>query len=219
MSEHTVKQGDCLLSIGKKYGLAWKKIWEHPNNAELKNKRKNPGTLYPGDVLYIPEKNEKLVVRSSVRSGKRHRFQPQTGVQPAKLRLRLLIDDEPRANEKYTLEIDGELLETEEGTNVFTTDEDGRLEHVISPDVRSGKLIVGENKDEYILNIGYLDPIDEISGIQDRLNNLGFDCGKVDGIDGLKTKAAVKSFQEKYEISENGPGTQTQKKLYEIHGI
>lgn len=36
---------------------------------------------------------------------------------------------------------------------------------------------------------------DEVKELQTQLNKLGFDCGAVDGIFGIKTLAAVKSFQ------------------------
>lgn len=206
MPNYTVKQGDCLSSIAQKYGLFWKKVYEHPKNADFRKKRPNPNIIYPGDVVFVPDKEEK---KESGATGKRHRFRVK-GV-PAKLRLRLLIEDEPRANEEYTLEVDDKTFSG-------TTDADGRLEHFIPPNAEKGKLIVGENKDEYALNIGHLDPIDEISGIQARLNNLGFDCGKVDGINGPKTKAAMKCFQEKHGLTIDGiPGTQTQAKLREVY--
>ncbi|MGB9698788.1 MAG: LysM peptidoglycan-binding domain-containing protein [Thermodesulfobacteriota bacterium] len=55
MPEYTVKQGDCLSSIGEKYGIFWEKIWNQPKNDKLKEKRKNPNILYPGDVIFIPD--------------------------------------------------------------------------------------------------------------------------------------------------------------------
>jgi peptidoglycan hydrolase-like protein with peptidoglycan-binding domain len=35
-----------------------------------------------------------------------------------------------------------------------------------------------------------------VSGIQARLNNLGYNCGKVDGIFGKKTRAALNLFRK-----------------------
>lgn len=40
--------------------------------------------------------------------------------------------------------------------------------------------------------------------IQERLNNLGYDCGSVDGIFGGKTETAVKACQEAHELQADG---------------
>jgi hypothetical protein len=68
-----------------------------------------------------------------------------------------------RTNEPYTLEIDGNLVNG-------TTDEHGRIEEPIPPDARRGVLLVGEPPDEHILNLGHIDPIEEISGVQECRN-------------------------------------------------
>lgn len=40
--------------------------------------------------------------------------------------------------------------------------------------------------------------------IQINLNFLGFNCGKVDGKIGLKTRSAIKSFQKSFELTRTG---------------
>ena len=55
---HKVVQGEHLFGIARKYGFPdWKKIWNHGQNAELKELRKNPNVLFPGDELLFPIPN------------------------------------------------------------------------------------------------------------------------------------------------------------------
>ncbi len=61
----------------------------------------------------------------------------------------------------------------------------------------------------WTLALGHLDPVDENEGVQARLNNLGFYCGKVDGIIGPHTAAALKSFQRKMGLPDTGRADQT----------
>jgi len=71
----------------------------------------------------------------------------------------------------------------------------------------------------WTLVIGHLDPVEEISGVQARLHNLGFDPGPIDGIKGSLTGAAVKRFQETFGLAVDGiAGPRTQAKLKEEHG-
>ncbi len=79
------------------------------------------------------------------------------------------------------------------------------------------------------LQIGRLNPIKEkapgtrcISGVQQRLNNLALNSGPVDGILGPNTKAAIKAFQDLYQIKvakgyEGTPDGLTQDKLSAVH--
>lgn len=207
MAKHTVRQGECLGSIAFENGLFWETLWNHPENAGLKQKRKNPNILLPGDEVFIPVREEKT---ETCATEKKHRFRLK-GV-PAKLRLRLLEDDKPSTNIPYTLDIDGELFSG-------TTDAEGRLEHSIPPNAQKGKLVIGDSQDEYLLDFGHLDPISEVTGIQARLNNLGFGCGNIDGIVGPKTEASLRLFQEKNGLELTGQANQqTLDKLKEAHG-
>lgn len=204
---HIVRQGECIESIAFEKGFFWKTIWNDSQNKKLNQVRKNPNTLFAGDKVYVPEKRQKQLPCATEQ---RHRFK-RKGV-PSMLRLQLLDEDKPRANESYVLEIDGEL-------SSGTTDADGRLERAIPAKAKKGKLRLGEEQDEYVFDLGHIDPIDEITGIQARLNNLGFNVGPVDGINGPETKDAIRDFQGKYGLTVDGvAGPQTQAKLKEVHG-
>jgi N-acetyl-anhydromuramyl-L-alanine amidase AmpD len=50
--------------------------------------------------------------------------------------------------------------------------------------------------------------------LQEKLNKLGYDCGKVDGIIGPKTTLAIKNFQRDFQLIVDGiPGPQTRRRL------
>jgi LysM domain len=84
---HTVVQGEHLSSIARKYGFSsYKTIWDHGQNAELKKKRQNPNVIFPGDLLFIPDKGEKEESRSTE---KRHHFK----LKAEKPKLRLFLED------------------------------------------------------------------------------------------------------------------------------
>ncbi|MDI7259574.1 MAG: peptidoglycan-binding protein [Thermodesulfobacteriota bacterium] len=207
MPQYTIKEGECLSSIAQRHGLFWKKIWDHPNNSDLKRRRKDPNILYPGDVVFIPEKEEK---QENGSTEQRHHFRKK-GV-PAKVRLRLMRNDQPRANESYVLEVDGIFF-------AGTTDADGKLEQSIPPNAKKGKLFIGKKREEYILNLGHMDPLNELIGIQKRLNNLGFHCGPANGVLGPRTTNAFKAFQKKHHLTESGEADEaTKNKLTEIYG-
>lgn len=45
---------------------------------------------------------------------------------------------------------------------------------------------------------------EEVRQLQEKLNQLGFDCGKADGIFGPKTQKAVKQFQKTFLLTQDG---------------
>jgi peptidoglycan hydrolase-like protein with peptidoglycan-binding domain len=126
-------------------------------------------------------------------------------------------DDKPFANFRYELKVDRQTFEGH-------TDQDGKLEQEIPAEAKDGAVILyksgGDNDIAAIipLNFGHLNPVEDITGLQSRLNNLGFECGKADGILGPKTKAALSEFQRKHELPETGePDPSTREKLRRIH--
>lgn len=205
--DYIVGLGECMDSIAFDHGFFKDTLWNDPANAELKRVRKDPNILLAGDRVTIPPLRKK---EESGATEKRHRF-CRKGV-PCKLQLRLCREGDPRGNESYRLVIDGVILF--EGQ----TDGNGKIKHSIPPDAKIGRLMLQQGKEEYFLQLGHLDPVDQITGMQERLNNLGFNCGEVDGICGTRTRNAIARFQRHYDLKVDGiSGPKTQAKMKEVY--
>jgi hypothetical protein len=191
MPEYRVRQGECILSIAEKTGFFWRDIWEHPENNGLRKRKREPGTLHPGDVVYIPEHRIKY---ENGATDQLHRFRKRGT--PARVRLRLMENDKPRAGEHYLLDVDGALFQG-------TTDNDGIIECSIAPDAKEARLVLDEDE-EYVFELGCLDPVSETTGQQARLEQLGFTCGAAEGDVGLQSEDAVRNFQHTQRLHESG---------------
>jgi hypothetical protein len=212
-SEHIVKDGEYLSSIAAEYGFSkYTTIWDHPNNSELKAKRKNPSVLFPGDKVYIPDHEIKTV---SAPTEKRHTF--QVSRLPVKLRIVITGEDgAPLANAAFQLTIEGK-------TSKVKTNGDGCLVQEIPSTSHSGSLVMEENgaptNFEIPLKIGYLHPVEEISGIQARLKNLGYYAGEIDDGDETEIRSAIEEFQCDHGLTPDGQcNAALQAKLKEVHG-
>lgn len=213
MSEVTmyeVQQGDCVLNIAENAGLLWKTVWSHPENAKLRELRKNPNVLMPGDILAVPRKTLKEVNKST---DAKHRF-VKKGT-PAKVKLRFLQEDKPRAGISYIFKVDGDSFEGK-------TDSEGYVSVPIPPGAREGKLILlGKDRqpaEEFDIRLGHLDPHDELIGIQKRLQNLGFACSPTGEPDDA-TKAAVSQFRAKHSLEQSEEiDEKLTKQLKAVHG-
>lgn len=200
-----------MSSIAFEYGFFWETLWGLPDNKKLKELRKTPYTLAPGDVVSVPEKRAKS---ESIDAGKAHRFRVK-GV-PEQLRLEMLDPlGEPRKGLAYVIEGSGVKFEGK-------LDGKGRLEHWISPELTKLKLTITVSEDEveeYDLLMGGLDPIDSVLGAQQRLLNLGLFEGKCNGEWDDDLCDAVIDFQIANELEVTGDlDKDTVAKLEDVHG-
>ena len=118
----------------------------------------------------------------------------------------------PRANEPYTLIVNGRSKQGQ-------TDGNGTLTAKIPPDARDGLLLLGDNQEEITIQFGYVDPIEEISGVKGRLRNLGFYHGAIDDELTPDTTVAVAEFQHSVNLSADGElNDETRQALVEAHG-
>jgi putative peptidoglycan binding protein/LysM domain-containing protein len=194
---HTVQPGDHLAKIAQRYGWAdARAILDHPQNAALKRRRRDPNILHPGDQVFVPQPRPKTVACAT---GKVHAFR----VKRARKMLRIYVRDENHRllrNTPFVLEIGDQRIER-------ATDGDGLLEEPIAVDLESAILRVGDHA--WRLHIGRLNPLHDaadggVSGAQARLANLGFAPGPVDGTLGPRTRAALCAFQKDHGLERTG---------------
>ena len=208
-TEYEVAQGDTVVGLAFRYGLLPDTIWNHPANLGLKKLRKDMNVLMPGDVLEIPDKEIKEVPRPTTH---RHKFVRKGMV--VLYRLQVFDFETPRAGQDYTLIID-DMLSLE-----GKTDKSGTLEQYVPANARKGLLVIGEDQAELAISFGYLDPLEETTGLQKRLINLGFLEGEANGEMDDATVEALKVFQARFGISVTGePDDDTLQKLGGMHDV
>jgi hypothetical protein len=212
---HRVELGDCMSSVAARYGFFADSLWNLPANAALRGRRADPNILDPGDVVEVPALRSRL---EPAELGTRVVVRLR-GV-PLVLRVRLLdVYWEPLAHAPYLLEIS-----TADGTPVPSrrgrTGADGFLVEPIPPSATTGTVVVGVPPEQFEIDLefGFVNPADGTDGVQARLNNLGFVCGREDGVLDEATHEALRLFQRSRGLRETGePDGETQSALRKLH--
>ena len=210
---HIVRQGECLSRIAKEHGFSnYREIYDSSENEALRRKRPNPNLLYPGDEVFIPDRDARVEFCATDRH---HLFRAK----PPTRWVRIAVEDEDNrrlSNAAYTLEFDAAPLNG-------TTDGDGVLEHEVPFDAEGGVLTVGALS--WKVYVAHLNPVEDdspdqgISGLQARLRNLGYPAGPIDGIFGPKTRLALRFFQADQSLESTGtPDASTRAKIVQVHG-
>jgi hypothetical protein len=189
-------------------------IYAHPNNSDFRELRPNPNVIYRGDLVFIPELEAEQFDRAT---DCLHQFK----LNQSRTLLRVVIcEPENRpVSASYSIVADGLRRTGETGT-------DGLIQEVIPCHLEQASLEVVIRRDgapaimrHWTLKLGHLDPVEELSGIQARLNNLGYEAGSVNGLPGPRTEAAIRRFQEWAGLKVDGSaGENTQRALGATHG-
>ncbi len=107
------------------------------------------------------------------------------------------------SNKKYELRY-GQVVKS------GSTDGDGLLQEQIPAKILQAKLLFWLRDDEErasfstILHLTDLEPDDTVAGIQERLQNLGYYAGRIDGEAGVMTAEAIKNFRKDNEMTISG---------------
>lgn len=213
---HVVKQGEYLDQIAHRIGMRASDIWEHAANEALRARRSRPNMLLPGDLLHIPE--EKAPSPLPVVVGGTNRFAAY--VPRTKVAFVVRLEGKPVASEPFVIE---GLFEVREGR----TDAEGRVHLEVPIDVREVRVVFPRLERAFPVRIGELDPPDELSGVRQRLEHLGYDGWTLDGggrtsspFDRRALEEALKLFQRDHGLPPTGVvDDETRRALEKDHPI
>ena len=95
----------------------------------------------------------------------------------------------------------------------------GKVEIWIPPNAKEGKITFRDSGEEYELQLGELDPVTEITGVQARLCNLGFYEGQIDGKMSEGLENSIRDFQKKKDLDPTGKLDESfRQKLEKVYG-
>jgi hypothetical protein len=216
--KHKVIQGETLSSIAKHYGFgSIDVIYNHSDNANFKSLRPNPDIIHVGDEIYIPDI---FPAKYQVELNKKITFIRKRPKETLSLLLNFEEDEETQGADIEA------ILIVDDVEYASKSDADGLVEWKLpKTSTRTGvvKLFLEPDQNEathaFEVKLGDLNPVSENTGIQARLNGLGFDCGRIDNKLKDKSETAIRKFQEVNGLTVDGiAGLKTQQALENKYG-
>jgi hypothetical protein len=168
-------------------------IVDDPKNEPLFRSR-SPNVLGTGDEVWLPDDAPFSPLTRAVTSGSSMRMIVRRPTRTFRLKL-AQPDRSPIANAAYVLVVGGK-------EHQGTTDGDGVLELQLPLDAKDGELHVGSST--RAIQVGGLEPLHSLRGIQGRLLNLGYSPGPIDGQLSDRTISAIKAFQASQGLTPDG---------------
>jgi hypothetical protein len=218
-SPHTVVAGDCISSIAFGAQLPLETVWNAPTNKDLKNRRKDPCVLMPGDVVKVPDKRVKVDKRKTQFTHK-YRLKPLLG----EWKLQILLGDTPRTDVDYEVTFDGTpgVLKQAGPWISFQIPPDAKEAKITLRFTRGKELskIVLE-KFEYTVALGHLRPgaVEIDGGLEDRLKNLGYySCWPESKTPSLEEVLRLFQLSHGIKPPDGKASSATLKKLMELTG-
>ena len=159
---YVVRKGEHLLKIALRLGFDAETVWQDPKNADLRAKRPSMHVLCVGDVLYVPDGTDPEWLPINV--GAKNPFKAK--VPAVRVAVKFVVQGKPLASEACTIR---ELPKLGE----LTTTSDGTLEFEAPMGLEVATVEFVDVQLVQPLRIGHLDPVSELTGVYQRLNNLG----------------------------------------------
>src|SRR5258708_1990383 len=210
MVPYVIRQGDHLPKLAAKMGFDADAVWNHPKNGDLRMRRIDWHMLCPCDVLYVFKPKSKWL---PVQVGAQNRFRAE--IPRIQVRVTFCQGGKPIADAPC-------VVHGLPSPNQFNTDGDGKLSFAAPVTLES--VTVEFSKPHFIqrLRIGHLDPINEPSGVYQRLKNLGIQSftGPLPArVDQAAMSQAVQKFQSAQRLPVTGEvDDETRGRLREAHG-
>ncbi|HRI65215.1 MAG TPA: peptidoglycan-binding domain-containing protein [Polyangium sp.] len=206
MKPYLVKQGDHLAKIAFCLGIDPEETWNHPLNAELRAQRE-PNVLAPGDILHVPISHRQGLPFTQ---GATNRYQGAIPRAP----LRIVFQAAGKAIADEPFEVRGlgwPLAGATDGSGILCIEVPV---HVHEIDIHFTRLDV-----VFPVLIGDMDPVEELSGIRKRLEQLGYYRGFESIEADVRNRLAIESFQRRSGIEPTGKIDEaTKKALVDVYG-
>ncbi len=200
---YVVRQGDTLLSIAVAHGVDPGLIWNEPKNAELAQvKRRDPDMLGPGDVIYIPSERPP---DPGVSLKARNRF--RGAIPTVEVRFAFRGERGPLAGEPY--EVTG-VDDPKNEPILGRLDAAGVFKMVLPVGLKEFLLRFPKQCIEHRVEVGRLNPYDDLSGMRRRLLHLGYrsvrqaDGTPVDFTDPESERLTLQWFQRAQGLEPTG---------------
>lgn len=210
---YVVRQGDYLARLAYVHGFDANEVWNHAQNAELREMGRTPELLNPGDILYLPVKPKEGL---SFSAGGPNRYQAKVPTVKVSMTFKDaegVLSDEPY--EVHGLGTDGSSGQPE----TRKTDGNGNVELELPVTTREVTIVFPNQNVAYEVRVGDMDPVSEMSGVHKRLQNLGFADRDPHGAIG-DTEGAIRAFQKANELSPTGAlDDETTQLLRDQHGL
>jgi len=196
MRPYVIRQGDFLSKLAVRFGFDAKEVWNDPKNADLRQVRKSPNILHPGDILYIPAKPASSgldVVAGSVNDY-------SASVPKTELKLMLRAGKKRFISQPCTVEgmkPDKPLKTDGEGNLTLSVPVTVKELVVSVMDPEAPKAPAAAHVDPTVrfrILLGHMDPVEEKSGLRARLTHLGYYVpGQMD--EEAELREAILAFQ------------------------
>jgi hypothetical protein len=195
---YVIKQGDYLALIAYRRGFDADTVWNDPSNDTLRGQRSDPNLLFPGDVLYVPDPPVAQPQGTSLQTGASNSF---TSCAPT-VQVNLKFVDASLASQAVTIP---ELPDM----SGLTTGADGTLALTLPITLQTFSVAFPNDGPTFSCQVGDMNPLDTVSGIAQRLQNLGYlnPNGDYDSDDLDAIRAALLLFQANQPGAEAPPGS------------
>lgn len=168
---YVVRQGDFMTKLAHTRGFDAKEVWNDPKNDAIRGRRPNMDILAPGDVVYLPKAPKSGLDFTKEATNRYKAKVPMVDVDVT------FTDSagDPIANEAFELQgLERGPKGSDPPKDERTTDGDGKASFRVPVTVREVVAHFPRRNVSYAFRIGDMDPIDESTGAQKRLTNLGY---------------------------------------------
>jgi hypothetical protein len=172
MEPYVIADGDYLALLAYQQDFDADTVWNDPANDDLRALRPDPNLLWPTDILHVPNQMNKMPVTHTLAPGSTTTFVSTPPTLPVAVKF-TGADPSAYASKAYVVK------ELEDLTGL-TTNGDGLATFDAPITLQTMTVVFTDSGEAWRLKIGSMDPIETLSGIWQRLQNLGYLDGDIE---------------------------------------